>query len=369
MKIPSFLSILALVQVCFILSAQEETPADKPTAGVESQPWKMFAIETKASLRGLHVLSQTDVWASGTGGTIVHTADGGLSWRVQTVAGAEKLDFRDLHAIDQNTIVAMTSGTPARIYRSTDGGSHWQLCYENKDERVFLDALSFIDDQRGFVMGDPIDESLFLLQTSDAGKTWTRVKDTPPTLPGEGGFAASGSNMAVFGNRKIAIAMGSALPGQTQPTCRVLVSENGTQWTANSVPLMRSPSAGIFSICFANANDGVVVGGDYKQPDNDAGNFAVTRDGGKTWSIPQMRTPPTGFRSCVATLASGDQVHMVTVGTNGTDLSTDLGESWRRISDQGFHAVEFTPDGKHGWATGGDGKIAKWQGIDSRKSD
>ncbi len=362
MKIQSAPSLVFIFVLGLSLSAQEKNRFDETNSGPTPSPWRLLNVDTKASLRGLHVLSESCVWASGTGGTIISTVDG-KTWKVQIVPGAEKLDFRDIHAIDEKTIVAMTSGAPACIYRSTDGGSSWQRCYENADEKVFLDDLSFIDNQRGIVMGDSIDGTLFLLQTIDGGKTWSRIENTPQTLAGEAGFAASGSNMAVFGKQKIAIALGSAEPDQAQPTCRVLLSENLTDWSASRVPLRRTPSAGIFSICFANVNDGVVVGGDYQKPDEISDNFAVTRDSGQTWTVPQPRQPPSGFRSCVATWRDGQEICFVTVGTNGTDLSTDLGLTWRRVSDEGFHAVEFTPDGRHGWATGGDGRVAKWLGI------
>ena len=58
-------------------------------------------------------------------------------------------------------------------------------------------------------------------------------------------------------------------------------------------------------------------------------------------------------------------VYCIAVGTNGTDASSDLGKQWQRISDEGFHAVEFTPDSAHGWACGSDGRIAKWLGVSS----
>lgn len=54
---------------------------------------------------------------------------------------------------------------------------------------------------------------------------------------------------------------------------------------------------------------------------------------------------------------------MIAVGTNGTDRSTDLGNKWHRISNEGFNAVDFGPNGRVGWAVGADGRIASWQGI------
>lgn len=346
-------------------SSQERLRVDDQTFSVIQSPWQSVKVETKASFRGLHVLSKTDVWVSGTGGTIANTIDGGKTWRVRVVQGAEKLDFRDIHAIDDGTIVAMTSGTPARIYRSTNGGSSWKISYQHTNPAVFLDSISFWDDQNGVAMGDPIDQKLFLLRTRDSGKSWRVFRKYPQTDPGEAGFAASGTNMTVIGKTKVMVALGGAEENRSAQTSRVMFSEDqGTNWNVGQVPMPRNPSAGIFSICFANAKDGVAVGGDYKQPEATTGNFAVTHNGGGTWSTPSPHVSPTGFRSCVAVwMKNGREVNFVTVGTNGTDLSTDLGNKWHRISNKGFNSVAFTKDGQHGWAVGADGKIAKWLGV------
>lgn len=343
---------------------QEKLRIDDKTAVVVDSPWKLIDVETTASLRGLHVLSKTDVWASGSGGTIVNTIDGGKTWRVRVVEGAEKLDFRDIHAIDDGTIVAITSGTPARIYRSTSGGSSWKLCYENEDPDVFLNALSFWNDRQGIVTGDPIDGKLFLLETNDGGRSWNKFKQIPRTLPGEAGFAASGTNMITLGNRKVYIALGGAKENDSHKTSRIIVSDQGgVNWTATSAPIQRTPSAGIFSICFPTPKNGVVVGGDYRDPDSTTSNYAFTSDGGATWTTPKSPQPPSGFRSCVSTWIDGREIKLIAVGPNGTDLSTDLGKKWHRVSNEGFHAIGFTQDRKIGWGTGADGRIAKWLGI------
>lgn len=348
---------------CFndALLAQEKLKIDDDTVRVVTPAWKLADVDTKASLRGLHVLDANHIWASGSQGTIVNSNDGGKSWKVRTVQGAEELDFRDIHAIDDGTVVAMTSGTPARIYRTTNGGISWKLCYNNPDEKVFLDALSFWDDENGAVMGDPIGNGLFLLRTTDGGRTWSRFPTAPQTNPGEAGFAASGTNAIAFGKHGFYVALGGAEENKTPRTSRILLSmDRGMKWYSTSVPIARSPSAGIFSICFVDQKHGIVVGGDYKNPENENQNYALTFDGGRTWTTPNPRQPPSGFRSCVAVSRKGREIRLVAVGPNGTDISTDLGKKWRKISNEGFHAVDFTEDGIVGWATGADGKIARW---------
>ncbi|MEL7499967.1 MAG: YCF48-related protein [Planctomycetota bacterium] len=321
----------------------------------------MNNVDSDASLRGLHVLDKTTVWASGSKGTIINTTDGGDNWTVRTVDGAEDLDFRDIHAIDDGTVVAMTSGTPARIYRSTNGGISWKLCYENKDERVFLDALSFWDDQNGIVMGDPIGEAVFLLRTTDGGRTWSQFKTAPQANKGEAGFAASGTNAIALGTQKYLIALGGAEKGDSHKSSRVVMTlDRGGRWFAATVPMHRTESAGIFSLCFVDEKYGVAVGGDYQQPDATDGNYAITSDGGRTWTSPKTKQSPSGYRSGVAVSRKGREIRLVAVGPNGTDVSLDLGKKWRKISNEGFHAVDFTSDGTIGWATGADGRIGRW---------
>lgn len=46
----------------------------------------------RVSLRGLSVVNDSLVWASGSGGTVARSADGGRSWTWLTVPGYEKRD-------------------------------------------------------------------------------------------------------------------------------------------------------------------------------------------------------------------------------------------------------------------------------------
>src|SRR5262249_42170754 len=63
--------------------------------------WQVQAVGTEADFRGLCVVSPDIAWVSGTKGTYARTTDGGRSWSVGTVLGAEKLDFRDVAAFGE----------------------------------------------------------------------------------------------------------------------------------------------------------------------------------------------------------------------------------------------------------------------------
>ena len=336
-----------------------QTDSSQASSAKSAPVWQMVDVDCKqASLRGLHVLDTQHIFASGSKGIVVHSVDGGANWNVQSVTGAEELDFRDIHAIDANNVLIISSGTPARIYRSSDGCRTWTKVCERPDPSFFFDAIDFWDKQTGVVMGDPIDGKLCLLKTVDGGKTWKQIETAPTTKLGEAGFAASGTNTITVGQNRLLVALGGAEENTSQASSRVLLSEDrGATWKAAEVPIKRTASAGIFSLCVSEGEKLFAVGGDYKKPDAVNDTFARSVDGGKTWSTVESKNGLTGFRSCVAITSAG---HLVAVGTNGTDYSIDSGANWKRRSDEGFHAVDFTADGKIGWATGSLGRIGKW---------
>lgn len=340
------------------------SPAQDNALG--QSPWQIQQSGTSASLRGLCVVNDTVVWTSGAEGTVIRTEDAGKNWLKVSVDGADKLDFRDIHAFDAQRAVVISAGQPARVYRTEDGGKSWTKRFEHPNEKSFFDAVSFWDDKHGIAMSDPIDDRVLLIETLDGGKTWKELTSErrPVAQRGEGGFAASGTNMRVIGRQTVLIALGSAEKDQQVKSSRIVFSgDRSKTWSATQVPMPRNPSSGIFSMAFADQKHGIVVGGDYLKQEVAEGNIALTGDGGKTWSKPPG-TPPRGYRSGVAYAEQSGKQILVAVGPSGTDISSDGGQNWRAVSDQGFHAVQFAPDRKSGWASGAEGRIAYWIGVE-----
>ena len=116
--------------------------------------------------RGVSAASDKVAFASGSGGTVVRTRDGGATWQKLTLpADAAKLDFRDVDAIDARTvyILSIGNGNASRIYKSVDGGDSWNIQFSNADPKGFYDAMSFWDADHGIVFGDSIDDRLQML--------------------------------------------------------------------------------------------------------------------------------------------------------------------------------------------------------------
>jgi Uncharacterized protein related to plant photosystem II stability/assembly factor len=313
--------------------------------------WRKQTVETKAGLRGLSVVSEKIIWASGTGGTVLRTVDGGANWSVIKVPGAEKLDFRDIEAFDEKTayILSIGEGENSRIYKTEDGGATWKLQFKNTNPKAFFDALAFWDRNNGMAMSDPVDGKYLLIKTED-GENW-RVSDSEKMAPakdGEAAFAASGTCLLTQGKNNIFLVTGGS-------DARVFRSNNrGLSWFVSETPFVKgTPGSGIFSIAMFDAKRGVIVGGNYEKPDETTSNLAFTYDGGKSW------TPGKGLNGYRSGVAYIDKKTIIAVGASGSDLSTDGGKTWKNLDRENYNAVQAK--GKNAvWAVGANGLVSRF---------
>jgi photosystem II stability/assembly factor-like uncharacterized protein len=330
--------------------------------GAANGQWERINVSTQASLRGLSVVSQDVVWASGTEGTVIRTVDEGKHWSVITVPGAEKLDFRGIRAFDGNNAVIISSGPAekgqARIYRTTDGGKTWKQVLEEKRAGIFFDAVAFWDRKHGIVLSDPVDGRFVLFTTDDGGVTWRQVAPPalPPALPNEGAFAASNSCLTVQVDKNVWFATGGA------SVARVFRSKNrGRTWAVSDLPMHpANASSGIFSLAFEDPSFGVAVGGDYANPGNsELPNLFVTSDGGKTWGIGKPKNHPGFYLSSVAILPHPLKNRfrpVIAAGITGLFFASLLDDNpWTRDSGENLNAVVDTSYGT--WAVGPKGTV------------
>ena len=326
-------------------------------SGARAQ-WAAQTSGTSVRLRGVSAVSRRVAWASGAGGTFARTTDGGRTWHAGRVPGAGELDFRDVDAFDADTayLLAIGEGERSRIYKTTDGGRHWTLQYRNRRPAAFYDCMAFWDRRRGLAVSDPVEGRFLVVRTEDGGRTWTEAgaAGMPPALAGEGGFAASGTCVAVRGASDAWFGTG----GPAGP--RVFRSaDGGRTWAAAAAPLAAGKAAGVFSLSFWDTSRGLAAGGDYTKEGEPEGNAALTFDGGRTWQAVGAAERPGGYRSCVASVAGTRGPTLVAVGPTGSDFSADGGRTWRPLGAEGFHAVSVAPRGDAAWAVGEGGRVAR----------
>ncbi len=324
------------------------------TPTITSTTWMARTTGSAAHFRGLHVIDDNTVWASGSAGTILLSKDGGSSFRICKVPGEEAGELRDIHGFNANHAVFLAC-QPARIYRTRNGGQSFEKLYESTNPKAFLDGIAFFDASRGLAFGDALGNRFQLLRTTDGGTTWQQIPDTalPEALPGEGGFAASGTCLTVNPDGRAWIVTGIS-------GARVFRSSDfGQSWTTTTTPLRYGPSAGVFSLASRPGGPTIIVGGDYKLIHATAGNAAISKDDGLTWQAVAPTASPAGFRSCVAWVP-GYPNSWIAVGESGSDCSNNNGQSWSRIGDRGYHVLGFSPNGV-GYAAGAGGRFARLQ--------
>ena len=320
--------------------------------------WTLQKSNVTDRLRGVSAVNDRVAWVSGANSTVLRTEDGGTTWKKLTVT-SDKLDFRDVDAINARTayVLAIGNGDASRIYKTTDAGATWTLQFRNTDPQAFYDAMSFWDATHGIVIGDSIAGQFCILVTENGGRTWNRISKEalPEALPNEGAFAASGTNIAVWGRSHAWIATGGAEKSRILRT-----SNRGRSWQVADAPLKAGSSAGIFSIDFRDMRHGVIVGGDYTKEGEAANNLATTKDGGVTWTLHKGLT---GYRSVVAYVPrSGKKTRtLVATGPSGTDYSVDDGATWQPVDGPGFDTLSFVRTSRQttGWAAGNSGAIGK----------
>lgn len=327
-------------------------------AQTTSAQWIKQTVNTTASFRGLSVVNEKIVWASGTDGTVIKTIDGGKTWNVIQVLGAEKLDFRDIEAFDANTayILSIGNGESSRIYKTTDGGKTWKEQFRNKNEKAFFDAMACWDKINCIAMSDPVDKKFVLIETKNGGTNWTPIDTSkmPEAKEGEAAFAASGTCLITQGKNNAFLVTGGS-------DARVFKSaDRGKTWLVYDTPMVKgTPGSGIFSIAMENDKKGIIVGGNYEKDQETNNNLAFTSDGGKSW---KSSTGLSGYRSSVARVDHNTQI---AVGTNGTDVSLDSGVTWKRISEINLNSVQSLGR-KSTWGVGANGMVIKQSETDGR---
>ena len=88
-----------------------------------------------------------------------------------------------------------------------------------------------------------------------------------------------------------------------------------------------------------------------KKPELAQNHVFYSDNNGKTWMTPESAT--RGYRECVE--LAGER--LFAVGPSGVDVSEDLGKSWYKFSDQGFHVVRTARKGKRIILAGGKGVV------------
>ncbi len=305
------------------------------------------------SIRAIQVINDSVVYFAGSKGKFGSIIDNKIHLDSIIFEG-KKLNFRSI-AFNGTHLFILSIENPAVLYKIKPLGKKFdipKIVYQEKHTKVFYDALKFYDNKNGIAMGDPTGECLSVILTKDGGNTWQKITcdKLPKTFEGEAAFAASNTNIATY-NKKTWLVTGGK-------KARVFISNKfGENWEAVDTPIVQGEKmTGIFTVDFYNKNNGIIMGGNWKNKGNSQATKAITKNGGKTWQLVAKGELP-GYISCVQYVPNTKGKKIIAVSTEGIFFSKNKGENWNKISNESYYSIQFINKNK-AWLSG-DNKISK----------
>jgi photosystem II stability/assembly factor-like uncharacterized protein len=197
------------------------------------------------------------------------TQDGGVTWTktLSTITPGVLGQPTGMFPFDANTLVA--SGSGGQVYSTNDGGGTWRIHSPFSGDNIDLNDVWFVDRRHGWVTGYQVlvaGESLrpLLFETTDGGDSWKQVSVDADILPSSVCFV--GDHGWLAGSRRIVNGDSVRLEGVLLRT-----TDGGIHWQ----PVELGPNEPfLIDVRFADKNHGWVVGRD---------TLYRTEDGGTTW--------------------------------------------------------------------------------------
>ncbi len=238
-----------------------------------------------------------------------------------------KMEFRSI-AQTSSDVFILTIGNPAILYKFSKTSNDKKIVYQENNPKVFYDSMQFYDDKNGIAIGDPTENCLSIITTNDGGNSWQKIPcyNAPKIVDGEAAFAASNTNIIIKNNKTWIVSGGKK--------SRVFIyDDKGKTFKTVETPIIQGEAmTGIFTADFYDEKNGIITGGNYEKPNQNFGNKAITKNGGKSWKL-IAENQGFGYASCIQYIPNSNAEKMVCVGTSGIFFSNDAAKSWIKLSD------------------------------------
>ncbi len=286
--------------------------------------WKVQASGTDEALYRVSFVDSERGWISGSYGTVLHTRDGGKTWKLQRTPTSEHLFGLNF----LNERLGWVVGSRGTVLYTEDGGLTW--VDRSLGEDVILNDVAFADPAEGWAVG----EFGRIYHTKDGGQSWVKQKS-----PIEVSFIG-GENRNLFrllslrsetGGGKLLKSWAFGLDGV------ILRSREGEHWevvhkngSSNSV----GPVHHLFDAAIFRGKKWAV---------GERGTVVISGVGDEEWTPVDLKTPPLSLNG----IAFGRDGLGLIVGNRGVILRTeDGGKKWDRVkvvsqvSDKGISRAQ-----------------------------
>jgi photosystem II stability/assembly factor-like uncharacterized protein len=346
-----------------------------------AQTWNQLTAQTLPTFSTAFFLNTTTGWFVGPKGLMRTTADGGKTWTDITTN-----IFEDLKSVFFLNTTTGFIGSTTKIYKTTNSGSTWTSIDVTGaiSSSGYIYAIFFADTQKGWVISSSSTAGK-IIQTVDAGATWTVGADNPtgdleamdfynatlgvvvgggvgkcdlwytkngttwtkaaaPTFPA--GYTRTDVKGVIMVNENIVYADGWGSLVGPQASIQLKSTDGGASWTYLTQLDANKTYDNMYELYFKDVNNGLAVGG-----------YVVrTSDGGTTWTPINF---PSGS-SLKNIYGSGDNV--IVSAIDGTFLSsTDFGTTWKFLTNVPSFTINsiFAVNHNTIYAGGSNGAILK----------
>lgn len=322
----------------FILYLSFQSCSENPSE-VKNKTYNWTKVESGIShaLYDIDFADEQNGWVVGDCSIILHSADGGESWRQQICPIEDLLVAVDFVDNMNGWICSMNF-----ILNTINSGENWGIKYSADLEEGYFRDIQFVNENIGFVVGGigSFGSIGVLLKTEDGGVTWHQAyTNMLPTL----------THISIVDKQNIWVCgFGGTILSTT---------DLGLTWT--KITLDISPSPSLTTIQFVDQNNGWVGSRD------DWLGFYRTTDGGDTWV---QRSGESLSIFGVQSFYFINVLHgwLSTFPGRGYTIakSIDGGQNWEFQPDMGISRINsFCFLSKEiGWAVGLDGVILIFSG-------
>lgn len=161
--------------------------------------WVELNSGVSVKLNSLSSIKDLTTWACGNNGTVIKSSNMGDTWSNGNQSGITSgITLNHIYCINQNIVFSSgTDGSSAFLYRTVNAGDSWEVMKQQPGGK--LNALHFIDNNTGILIGDPVGGRWSIWKTVNGGTNWDSTGCYLPQNGNEKGFAnslwASGNNI------------------------------------------------------------------------------------------------------------------------------------------------------------------------------
>jgi photosystem II stability/assembly factor-like uncharacterized protein len=291
---------------------------------VLAQNWRPSSlINASVDFYGVHFTNDQVGYASGTGGSIYKTIDGGLTW-TQLDSDATETLF-DIYFVDAN--IGFVAGGNGTIRKTTDAGVNWETQSAAGTETTSFHEIFFVDGDNGYAAGS----GGALIATTDGGTTWT--------------FLTSGTSNDIKGLHFISATTGFFVAGGGLIRRTI---NGGADWATVTI----ATSEDLNDIYFLDANTGYVCG--------TGGAVWKTVDTGDNWS---PKTQGLGSLELFSIHFASAAIGNVSSHGGWHWLTDDQAEHWIsfNLSNSATLNDTYYSSANTGYMVGSSGIVVKYQ--------